>query len=96
MLSIRPAIPNDAPLLKSLIHEFAEFERLDAAITEQDLLRDGFGPQPKFRVLLAEWDAQPAGYALFFKAPHARHACAALKLAESRRTAARPLFRLSG
>jgi GNAT superfamily N-acetyltransferase len=66
MLSIRPAIPNDAPLLKSLIHEFAEFERLDAVITEQDLLRDGFGPQPKFRVLLAEWHAQPAGYALFF------------------------------
>ncbi|MFY9531838.1 MAG: GNAT family N-acetyltransferase [Candidatus Acidiferrales bacterium] len=24
------------------------------------------GPQPKFRALIAEWDAQPAGYAFFF------------------------------
>jgi GNAT superfamily N-acetyltransferase len=66
MLSIRSAIASDTPLLKTLIHEFAEFERFDAGITEQDLSRDGFGTQPKFRALLAEWDAQPAGYALFF------------------------------
>jgi GNAT superfamily N-acetyltransferase len=66
MLSIRPATANDAALLKTLIHEFAEFERLAATITERDLLRDGFGPQPKFRVLLAEWDGHPAGYALFY------------------------------
>ena len=49
-----------------LIHEFAEFEHLPVAVTEADLLRDGFGEQPKFRVLIAEWDGQPAGYALFF------------------------------
>src|ERR1700751_4976096 len=66
MLSIRSASAIDIPLLNILIHEFAAFERLPAAITEQQLLRDGFGPQPKFRVLLAEWDHEPAGYAFFF------------------------------
>ena len=35
-------------------------------ITELDLVRDGFGPKPRFRALIAEWDAQPSGYALFF------------------------------
>jgi GNAT superfamily N-acetyltransferase len=66
MLSIRPAVATDALLLKTLIHEFAEFEHDRAFITEDTLLRDCFGARPKFRVLIAEWDSQPAGYALFF------------------------------
>ena len=69
MLNIRPATKDDAYLLKTLIHELAEFERLEHEIivTEEDILRDGFGPHPKFRALIAEWDGQPAGYALFFE-----------------------------
>jgi GNAT superfamily N-acetyltransferase len=63
---IRPAVPNDVPLLKTLIHEFAEFEHDQAFVTEESLLGDGFGSQPKFRALIAEWNSQPAGYALFF------------------------------
>jgi GNAT superfamily N-acetyltransferase len=68
MLSIRPATVNDAPLLRALIRELAEYEReLDQVeITDADLVRDGFGPHPKFRALVAEWNGQPAGYALFF------------------------------
>jgi GNAT superfamily N-acetyltransferase len=68
MLSIRPATVNDATLLAVLIRELGEYEReLDAVVvTEADLLRDGFGPQPRFRALIAEWDGQPAGYAFFF------------------------------
>ncbi len=68
MLSIRPATVNDVTLLKTLIRELAEYEREPDAvvITEADLLRDGFGPQPRFRALIAEWDGQPAGYAFFF------------------------------
>lgn len=68
MLSIRPATAKDAALLSVLIRELAEYEReLElAVVTEADLLRDGFGPQPKFRALIAKWDGQPAGYALFF------------------------------
>jgi GNAT superfamily N-acetyltransferase len=68
MLSIRAATVDDVALLKSLICELAEYERErdQVVITEADLARDGFGPEPKFRALIAEWDEQPAGYALFF------------------------------
>lgn len=68
MLTVRPATREDAPLLKDLIHELADFERLahETIITEEDVLRDGFGERPKFRALIAEWDGQTAGYALFF------------------------------
>jgi GNAT superfamily N-acetyltransferase len=68
MLSIRPATIDDVPLLRALIRELAEFENeLDMVlITEAELARDGFGPEPKFRALIAEWDEQQAGYALFF------------------------------
>ena len=66
MLSIRPAHSGDVPMLNILIHEFAKFERLPVAVTEAGLLRDGFSQSPKFRVLLAEWQGEAAGYALFF------------------------------
>jgi GNAT superfamily N-acetyltransferase len=68
MLSIRDATVDDVGLLRQLIGELAEYENeLDQVlITESDLARDGFGPQPRFRVLLAYWDREPAGYALFF------------------------------
>jgi len=68
MHSIRPATVEDVPLLRAMIQELAEFERLGDAviITEEDLRRDGFGPNPKFRALIAEWEGQPAGYACFF------------------------------
>jgi GNAT superfamily N-acetyltransferase len=69
MLSIRPATTQDAGLLNTLIHELAEFEKLlhETSVTEEDLLRDAFGPNPKFRAVIAEWDGQVAGYALFFE-----------------------------
>jgi GNAT superfamily N-acetyltransferase len=66
MLSIRPAQCGDVPVLNTMIHEFAEFERLPAAVSEEALSRDGFAQPPKFRVLIAEWDGQPAGYVFFF------------------------------
>ena len=70
MLLIRPATVDDVALLRTLILELAEYEHeLEmVAITEAeaDLASDGFGPNPKFRALIAEWDHQPAGYAFFF------------------------------
>jgi len=68
MLSLRAARAPDVVLLRTMIRELAEFEReLDLVTIEAgDLLRDGFGPQPKFRALIAEWGGQPAGYALFY------------------------------
>jgi GNAT superfamily N-acetyltransferase len=66
MLSIRPATENDMPALQEMIHEFAKFEKLPAVVTAADLVRDGFGANPKFRALFAEWDGRLAGYAFFF------------------------------
>jgi GNAT superfamily N-acetyltransferase len=68
MLRIRAATIEDVPLLEAMIREFATFERLAAevTITVEMLARDGFGPHPRFRALLAEWDGRPAGYAMFF------------------------------
>jgi GNAT superfamily N-acetyltransferase len=69
MLAIRPATSHDAWLLNTLIRELAKYEHLDheTIVTEEDVLRDGFGPRPKFRALLAEWNGESAGYALFFE-----------------------------
>lgn len=66
MLTIRLASPKDVPILRSLIQEMAEYEKLPLLITEQTLADDGFGSQPRFRVLIAEYDDESAGYALFF------------------------------
>lgn len=68
MLNFREAALQDIPLILSLIRELAEYEREPDAVrcTEDDLRRDGFGPNPKFRVILAEWNGAPAGMALFF------------------------------
>ena len=66
MLEIRPAVRNDVDLLRTLIHEMGEYERLPVSITSETLARDGFGPRPEFRVFIADLDNQPAGYAFFF------------------------------
>lgn len=68
MLSIRNAIAADVPVILDFIRGLAEYEREPQAViaTEQDLLRDGFGPQPKYRCVIADWDAKPAGFAFFF------------------------------
>ena len=68
MLSIRLATIKDASLLASMILELAQYEKLDheAAVTPESIARDGFGPHPKFRAVIAEVDGKPAGYAVFF------------------------------
>jgi GNAT superfamily N-acetyltransferase len=68
MLKIRLATREDVPQLLALIRQLAAYERKadQVVTTEADLLRDGFGRQPKFRALLAEWNGEPAGYASTF------------------------------
>lgn len=68
MLSIRNATPADASVVLDFIRRLAEYEREPNAVvaTERDLLRDGFGPNPKYRCVIAEWDNRPAGFAFFF------------------------------
>jgi GNAT superfamily N-acetyltransferase len=67
-LTIRPAIESDVPQILAFIRELALYEREPDAVlaTESDLLRDGFGPTPYFRCVIAEQDGTPAGFALFF------------------------------
>ena len=68
MLLIRPATSSDIPLIQQFIRDLAEFEREpEAAVaTQADLLRDGFGLDPKYRCVIAEWSGEPAGFAFFF------------------------------
>ena len=68
MLTLRPAVPNDAALIVSYIRELAEFEREPekAVATDADILRYAFGDHPLVWVTMAEWDGEPAGFALWF------------------------------
>jgi GNAT superfamily N-acetyltransferase len=68
MLTLRPAVPADAPLILDYIRELAAYEREPqaAVATEADLLRFAFGEQPLVRVVMAQWAGQPAGFALYF------------------------------
>lgn len=67
-LLIREAVPGDVGEIAALIRELALYEKEPGAAvaTEADLLRDGFGPEPYFRCLMAEWQGQVAGFALYF------------------------------
>jgi GNAT superfamily N-acetyltransferase len=67
MLSIRPATVHDAPAITAMILEFAEFEHLETSVIADDIARDGFGASPKFRSVIAEWNGEAAGYAIFFE-----------------------------
>jgi len=68
LLSIRPATADDVPLIRQLIAELAEYERLAhaAVATDDDLRAQLFGERPAAEVLIGEVDGEPAGFALFF------------------------------
>jgi GNAT superfamily N-acetyltransferase len=68
MLNIRPAIPADAGTIAALVRELADYEKLlpEARGTAADFERELSSPNPVIRVLIAEWDGEPAGFALFF------------------------------
>jgi GNAT superfamily N-acetyltransferase len=50
------------------IRELAEYEREPDAVvaTEADLLRDGWQEPIRFKALMAEWDGEVVGFALYF------------------------------
>jgi GNAT superfamily N-acetyltransferase len=68
-VTIRPAEASDAATIVRLVRELADFEGLldQVRLTEADVLRDGFGERRRFECLLAEIDAAPAGFALYFE-----------------------------
>ena len=68
MLRLRDADPADVPLMLDYVRELAEYEReADKVVaTAADLQRHLFGPSPLAFAVMAEWDARPAGWAIWF------------------------------
>ena len=68
MLNVRPATRADAATIASLVRELADYEKLlhEATATSEDFLRELESDQPVIHVLIAEWEGQPAGFALYF------------------------------
>jgi GNAT superfamily N-acetyltransferase len=68
MLNIRPATRADAPVIAKLVRELADYEKLldEAKATPEDFLRELESPNPVIHVLIAEWQGEPAGFALYF------------------------------
>ena len=68
MLRLRAAEPADVPVIFQLIGELADYERLRHKMVgrAEDLQRHLFG-EPRFaHALMADWDGEPAGFALYF------------------------------
>lgn len=68
-LVVRPAAPEDVPLLHALICELAEYEKLRDTVTAtaDDLARALFGERPACEAIVGLVDAAPVGFALFFR-----------------------------
>lgn len=67
-MTIRKGTPEDMPAVLELIKELAAFEKEPDAVilTADDLVRDGFGPDPLFHTFVAEQDNEIFGMALFY------------------------------
>ena len=66
--TIRPAVPGDAAALAEMIIAIsAEFGEQHFPMTAAEILRDGFGPDPAYKALIADWAGQgQVGYTLFY------------------------------
>lgn len=69
-LAVRPAAPDDAELIHSLILEIAEYEKLrHEVVATVDHVREALFPEHGFatvHALIGEIDGAPQGYALYF------------------------------
>lgn len=67
-LSIRIATIDDTGVILGFIRELAEYEKLahEVEATEAQLRGTLFGEQPQAEVVIAEWQHEPVGFALFF------------------------------
>jgi GNAT superfamily N-acetyltransferase len=66
--NLRPATPQDIPLIESFILELAEYEKLRDTVTMNAslLLKNLFGEKPFAEVILGFEAEVPVGFALFF------------------------------
>ena len=68
MIELRAAEPDDVPVIFDLVGELADYERLRTKMVGkvEDLRRHLFG-EPRFaHALIARWDGEPAGFALYY------------------------------
>jgi GNAT superfamily N-acetyltransferase len=67
-LTIRRARSNEAGLVYSLVRELAEYEKLlhEVDATEADIAAALFGDNPRLFCEIAEWQGEPAGFAVWF------------------------------
>jgi len=81
VLTVREATRADAATVVALVHAF---EREDGSqvgrLTEADVLEQGFGAQPRFRILIAEQSGRPCGFATFYPSYDSEHAARGMYL----------------
>ena len=67
-IKIRTATEADVPLIFSLIKEIAEYEKLshEVVATEEKIQETLFGKKSYAEVIIAEYENEPVGQALFF------------------------------
>ena len=67
-LAITIATERDVPHILAFIKALAEYERLADSVvaTEEGLRATLFGPRPYAECVIARWNGEPAGFALFF------------------------------
>ena len=67
-LQISSATAADAPLILALINELAEYEKLrhESVATEASIHKALFGAKPHAEAVIARFDGEAAGFALFF------------------------------
>ncbi|MCW5646390.1 MAG: GNAT family N-acetyltransferase [Sphingopyxis sp.] len=67
-IAIRPATPDDLPLVAQFVRDLADYEKLahEVRFDEAKLGEKLFGPRPYAEVVIGELDGVPQGFALFF------------------------------
>ena len=67
-LIIRNALSSDMETVLSLIKELADFENASDQVkmTIDRLIEDGFGKEPLFKAIVAVYNGEVCGYALYY------------------------------
>jgi GNAT superfamily N-acetyltransferase len=68
-IRVAPAAESDVPLILNFIRQLAEYEKLSHLVvaTEANIRENVFGSNPVAEVLLAYWDGEAVGFALYFR-----------------------------
>jgi GNAT superfamily N-acetyltransferase len=68
MITIRKGAKGDLPKVLTLVKELAEYEKAADQVenTVEEMLQDGFGPNPVYFLLVAEENAEIIGIAIYY------------------------------